>query len=88
MKKSAARTLGVVALGVAAAAAAAGTASAAPAIGAAGPLDTVTGIAGPLANTLNHSQDAQAEQSGGQATDPVQGLLGGIPLAGGLPLGG
>ncbi|MFI8102465.1 hypothetical protein [Streptomyces sp. NPDC086023] len=86
MKQSAAKTLGVAVLGAAFAAAAAGTASATPAVGVADALGTVAGVAGPLQNTLNHTQDAEGGQvSQSDASDPVAGLTG---LLGGVPLGG
>ncbi|MFJ5552017.1 hypothetical protein [Streptomyces sp. NPDC093225] len=90
MKQSAAKTLGVAVIGAALAAAAAGTASAAPAVGVADALNTVTGVAGPLGNTLNHAQASEdgVQQSSSDASDPVQGLLGGLPAAGGLLNGG
>ncbi|GGT11344.1 hypothetical protein GCM10010271_12590 [Streptomyces kurssanovii] len=98
MKQSAAKTLGVAALGAAFAAAAAGTASATPAVpdptGALGnvsttlPLNEVTeklpAGAGAVAAT---TQGAVAEAVPAGAADPVSGLLGGLPLAGGGPLG-
>ncbi|MGG8406595.1 hypothetical protein ACM614_08190 [Streptomyces sp. 12297] len=91
MKQSAAKTLGVAALGVAFAAAAAGTASAAPALGAADALSTVTGLtsAVPIADTLGKATNqtaAQGEEGQSESSDPlksVTGLLGGLPA--GLP---
>ncbi|MCM2412156.1 MULTISPECIES: hypothetical protein [unclassified Streptomyces] len=103
MKQSAARTLGVAALGAAFAAAAAGTASAS-----ALPLDAATGVlpvAGALANATSTLpvQDTATDLLGSsqtkvvdEATTPVKGLLGGLPAGGlttsglsanGLPLG-
>ncbi|MFF5446115.1 hypothetical protein [Streptomyces sp. NPDC012888] len=84
MKQSAAKTLGVAALGAAFAAAAAGTASASalPSIGATDALPLVAGAA----ESLTHQQAAQEGQQSdpGQAVGQVTGLLGGLPL----PLGG
>ncbi|MEU1470743.1 hypothetical protein ABZ434_21220 [Streptomyces sp. NPDC005761] len=103
MKQSAARTLGVAALGAAFAAAAAGTASAS-----ALPLDAATSalpVAGALANATSTLpvQDTANELLGtsqtkvlGDVTAPAKGLLGGMPAGGlttsglsanGLPLG-
>ncbi|WP_328905469.1 hypothetical protein OG230_22280 [Streptomyces sp. NBC_00234] len=100
MKQSAARTLGVAALGAAFAAAAAGSASAATAL----PVDAATAAvpAGTALDAVSQSlptvQDAagqllKGQQSvGGDVTAPVTGLLGGLPTKGvsanGLPLGG
>ncbi|MGW8885043.1 hypothetical protein [Streptomyces sp. NPDC055749] len=102
MKQSAARTLGVAALGAAFAAAAAGSASAATAL----PVDSATaaGATGAataldaVSHTLPTVQDAAGdllngqESIGGDVTAPVTGLLGGLPTKGvsanGLPLGG
>jgi hypothetical protein len=98
MKQSAAKTLGVAALGAAFAAAAAGTASAAPAV------PDLTGAAGKLSTTLPLNevteklpegaaaapatvQDAVEGAVPSTATDPVSGLLGGLPVTGGGPLG-
>ncbi|MET7861187.1 hypothetical protein ABZS81_29110 [Streptomyces sp. NPDC005318] len=90
MKQSAARTLGVAALGAAFAAAAAGTASAT-----ALPVDAATAalpIAGSALGTATQTlpvQDTAAKLLGsGQtkvvndATAPVKGLLGGLPAGG------
>ncbi|MFG3409576.1 hypothetical protein [Streptomyces sp. NPDC048142] len=101
MKKSAAKTLGVAALGAAFAAAAAGSASAAPSL----PLDTAAGALPPVSalalDTVAQGvqnapvQDTVGKVLGGDATDaaaPVTGLLGGLPTQGltanGIPLGG
>ncbi|MEV7612366.1 hypothetical protein [Streptomyces sp. NPDC089799] len=84
MKQSAAKTLGVAVLGMAAAAAAAGTASASS-LPALNPTDAL-GMVANTAEGLTHQQGAQ--QAG--ATDPgaavgqVTGLLGGLPLPGGI----
>ncbi|MFB6779817.1 MULTISPECIES: hypothetical protein [unclassified Streptomyces] len=104
MKQSAARTLGVAALGAAFAAAAAGTASAS-----ALPVDAASAlpVAGSALGTATRSlpvQDTATKLLGsGQtkvvhdATSPLGGLLGGLPAGGvkanglstnGLPLGG
>ncbi|ARF74800.1 hypothetical protein ACIOD0_17930 [Kitasatospora albolonga] len=100
MKKSAAKTLGVAALGAAFAAAAAGSASAAPAL----PLDSAAGVL-PVSTTALETLAASAQSApvqdtvgkvlGGDATDaaaPVTALLGGLPTQGlsanGIPLGG
>ncbi|MFF4184659.1 hypothetical protein ACFYZ9_15825 [Streptomyces sp. NPDC001691] len=90
--KQSAKTLGVVALGAAFAAAAAGTASAAPALPM-GALSTVT--AGTPLGIVAKALPAATGQSGqkGTSSDPVQGLLGGLPTGpvasnlagGGLP---
>lgn len=103
MKQSAARTLGVAALGAAFAAAAAGTASAT-----ALPLDTAAGalpVVGALDNVTSTLpvQDGASDLLGGnrtkdvdEAASPLAGLLGGMPTGGlttsglsanGLPLG-
>jgi len=103
MKQSAARTLGVAALGAAFAAAAAGTASAT-----ALPLDAATSVlpvAGavadatstlPVQSTADKLLGTSQTQVLGDATAPVKGLLGGMPAGGvsangltanGLPLG-
>ncbi|WLQ35885.1 hypothetical protein P8A18_21750 [Streptomyces castrisilvae] len=103
MKQSAARTLGVAALGAAFAAAAAGTASAS-----ALPLEaasSVLPVAGAVADATSTLpvQDTADQLLGtsqtkvlGDATTPVRGLLGGMPAGGlttsglsanGLPLG-
>jgi hypothetical protein len=100
MKKSAAKTLGVAALGAAFAAAAAGSASAAPSL----PLDAAAGALPVSAMALDSiataAQNAPVQETvgkvlGGDATDaaaPVTGLLGGLPTQGlsanGIPLGG
>ncbi|MER6192505.1 hypothetical protein [Streptomyces cyaneofuscatus] len=100
MKKTAAKTLGVAALGAAFAAAAAGSASAAPSL----PLDTVAGALPvstmALESVATAAQNAPVQETvgkvlGGDATDaaaPVTSLLGGLPTQGltanGIPLGG
>ncbi|MEV6650496.1 hypothetical protein [Streptomyces sp. NPDC051219] len=81
MKQSAAKTLGVAALGAAFAAAAAGTASAAPAPA----LPDVTGLVGGVTSTLPaKTANLPTDEALGKGTDPVKSLLGGVPLAGGL----
>lgn len=88
MKQSAAKTLGVAALGAAFAAVAAGTASAAavPAVGLTDALGTVTGAV--QGATSQQHVNAQDGQQAPQATDPaaalgtVTGLLGGLPTSG------
>ncbi|MFJ3634750.1 hypothetical protein [Streptomyces sp. NPDC090112] len=84
MKQSAAKTLGVAALGAAVAAVAAGTASAAvPAIGVTDALGTATGALQSVT-----SQQQMGAEGGQQASDPaaalapVTGLLGGLPTSG------
>ncbi|KIX76967.1 hypothetical protein ACN6AT_14730 [Streptomyces sp. JL4002] len=84
MKQSAAKTLGVAALGAAFAAVAAGTASAAvPAIGVTDALGTATGALQSVT-----SQQQMGAEGGQQASDPaaalapVTGLLGGLPTSG------
>ncbi|MFJ9622321.1 hypothetical protein [Streptomyces sp. NPDC101181] len=100
MKKSAAKTLGVAALGAAIAAVGAGSASAAASL----PLDTAAGalpVSTMALDTVATSvQNAPVQETvgkvlGGDATDaaaPVTGLLGGLPTQGlsanGIPLGG
>ncbi|MEV1047058.1 hypothetical protein [Streptomyces sp. NPDC049916] len=100
MKKSAAKTLGVAALGAAFAAVGAGSASAAASL----PLDTAAGalpVSTMALDTVATSvQNAPVQETvgkvlGGDATDaaaPVTGLLGGLPTQGlsanGIPLGG
>ncbi|WAX78297.1 ATP-binding protein [Streptomyces sp. KMM 9044] len=110
MKQSAAKTLGVAALGAAFAAAGAGAATAAPSVPDALPaLDTVT-QALPAENLSALPGPEQAAETGLQAagagvtavqpvveqrladgpTQPVAGLLGGLPLQGsvnGFPVG-
>ncbi|MEU6312917.1 hypothetical protein [Streptomyces sp. NPDC047014] len=84
MKQSAAKTLGVAALGAAFAAVAAGTASAAvPAIGVTDALGTATGA------LQSVTSQQQVDGKGGQdasdpaaALAPVTGLLGGLPTSG------
>ncbi|MFG2717283.1 hypothetical protein ACGFW5_03105 [Streptomyces sp. NPDC048416] len=92
--KQSAKTLGVVALGAAFAAAAAGTASAAPAL----PMGAVSTVAaGTPLGLVSKALPAVAPESltgpKGQSSDPVAGLLGGLPTGpvasnlagGGLP---
>lgn len=84
MKQSAAKTLGVAALGAAFAAVAAGTASAAvPAVGLGDALGTVTGaVQGATSQQHVNAEDGQQPPA---ASDPaaalgsVTGLLGGLP---------
>ncbi|MEV7444119.1 hypothetical protein AB0O22_23825 [Streptomyces sp. NPDC091204] len=83
MKQSAAKTLGVAALGAAFAAVAAGTASAAvPAVGLTDALGTVANAAQGLT-----SQQQVSPEGGQQSSDPasalapVTGLLGGLPTS-------
>ncbi|MBT2468233.1 hypothetical protein J7E97_10175 [Streptomyces sp. ISL-66] len=83
MKQSAAKTLGVAALGAAFAAVAAGTASASvPAIGLGDALGTVQGL------TSQQHVSAEDGRQAPEATDPaaalgtVTGLLGGLPTSG------
>ncbi|MCP3755489.1 hypothetical protein [Streptomyces sp. TBY4] len=87
MKQSAAKTLGVAALGAAFAAVAAGTASAAvPAVGLGDALGTVTGAV--QGATSQQHVTAEDGQQAPDATDPaaalgsVTGLLGGLPTSG------
>ncbi|MFJ6794741.1 hypothetical protein [Streptomyces sp. NPDC091268] len=84
MKQSAAKTLGVAALGAAFAAVAAGTASAAvPAVGLTDALGTVTGAAQGLTSQQQVSpQEGQQASDPGQALSAVTGLLGGLPTSG------
>jgi hypothetical protein len=114
MKQSAAKTLGVAALGAAFAAAAAGSASAASTVPAptqalgnvshtlpldevtgklpAGAAETLTGGQGSITDSASTlpatAQGAVGEVAPAGATEPVAGLLGGLPvLGGGSPLG-
>lgn len=95
MKQSAAKTLGVAALGAAFAAAGAGAATAAPAVPDALPaLDAATQNlpAEKLSGALPEAGQAVAtgQQLADGPTQPVTGLLGGMPLQGsvnGLPVG-
>ncbi|MFD6888964.1 hypothetical protein [Streptomyces sp. NPDC059957] len=87
MKQSAAKTLGVAALGAAFAAVAAGTASAAvPAVGLTDALGTVTGAV--QGATSQQHVAAEEGQQASEASDPaavlgpVTGLLGGLPTSG------
>ncbi|MEV8528051.1 MULTISPECIES: hypothetical protein [unclassified Streptomyces] len=83
--KQSAKTLGVVALGAAFAAAAAGTASAAPALPTLGALSGVTagtpvGAVNKALPAATSSPMASQHQKGSSASsDPVTGLLGGLP---------
>ncbi|GAA4805597.1 ATP-binding protein [Streptomyces ziwulingensis] len=114
MKQSAAKTLGVAALGAAFAAAGAGAATAAPGVPDAAqtlggltrtlPTETVTqALPGGAAHVLGQGQRAAgtgltaaqpvveqlvAEQLANGPTGPLGGLLGGLPVQGGLPLNG
>ncbi|MEW2487097.1 hypothetical protein [Streptomyces sp. NPDC048411] len=104
MKQSAARTLGVAALGAAFAAAAAGTASAsALPVGAASALPAAGSALGTATQSLPVQDTATKLLGSGQtkvvhdAASPLGGLLGGLPAGGvkanglstnGLPLGG
>ncbi|MBM7089115.1 ATP-binding protein [Streptomyces sp. NPDC012461] len=113
MKQSAAKTLGVAALGAAFAATGAGAATAAPALPDAGSaLDTVTqavpaeNVSGVLPGAERALETGQQVAGTGMTaaqpvaqqllsegpTQPVAGLLGGLPLAGlptqGLPVNG
>ncbi|MDQ8704171.1 ATP-binding protein [Streptomyces sp. LHD-70] len=106
MKHSAAKTLGVAALGAAFAAAGAGSASAVvPGLtDAAGTVGNVASTlpVGEVAKTLpageSLAQGQQALAGGLSATqttaapsgegDPVSGLIGGLPVGKGLPIGG
>ncbi|MEU7603172.1 hypothetical protein AB0B78_13420 [Streptomyces sp. NPDC040724] len=83
MKQSAAKTLGVAALGAALAAVAAGTASAAPsAIGLTDALGTVTGAAQGLTSQQQvKSGEGQQSSDPAAALAPVTGLLGGLPTS-------
>lgn len=86
MKQSAAKTLGVAALGAAFAAVAAGSASAAvPAVGLGDALGTVQNL------TSQQHVSAEEGQPAGQSSDPVGQLtssLGGLPLGSLGNLGG
>ncbi|MGW7434809.1 hypothetical protein [Streptomyces sp. NPDC054849] len=87
MKQSAAKTLGVAALGAAFAAVAAGTASAAvPAVGLSDALGSATGL---LQGATSQQQVGAAQESSDPAAalGPVTGLLGGLPTSG-LGVGG
>ncbi|MDI3385569.1 ATP-binding protein [Streptomyces sp. B-S-A8] len=109
MKHSAAKTLGVAALGAAFAAAGAGSASAVvpgltDAAGTVGnvastlPVENVaSALPGGAGEHLATGQEAvaggltaasQAAPAGGEGGDPVSGLIGGLPVGQGLPLGG
>ncbi|MCX4883206.1 MULTISPECIES: ATP-binding protein [unclassified Streptomyces] len=109
MKQSAAKTLGVAALGAAFAAAGAGAANAAPAVpDATGTLDTVTSTL-PAQNVSQALPGAGAAVTQGKPAlerglaavqpsasraladgpaTPVAGLLGGLPVQGGVPVKG
>ncbi|MFE6834613.1 hypothetical protein ACFVFI_07175 [Streptomyces sp. NPDC057705] len=83
MKQSAAKTLGVAALGAALAAVAAGTASAAvPAVGLTELAGTVTGAAQGLTSQQQvKSGEGQQSSDPAAALAPVTGLLGGLPTS-------
>ncbi|MGW7103502.1 hypothetical protein [Streptomyces sp. NPDC054838] len=83
MKKSAAKTLGVAALGAAFAAVAAGSASAAvPAVGLTDALGTATGAVQGLTSQQHMSaQQGQDASDPGEALGTVTSLLGGVPLS-------
>ncbi|MET9918151.1 hypothetical protein ABZZ04_13805 [Streptomyces sp. NPDC006435] len=97
MKQSAARTLGVAALGAAFAAAAAGTASAAVLPGGAA-ATTVLPVAGAALDTATRTLPAEdvtttllgkgQQKLVGGATGTAKGLLGGLPAGGGLNANG
>ncbi|MER7463909.1 hypothetical protein [Streptomyces sp. NPDC097981] len=88
MKKSAAKTLGVAALGAAFAAVAAGTASAAvPAVGLSDALSTVTGATQGL--TSQQKVTSEGGQQSSDPTAPLNDLTNAVgPTLGGLPIGG
>ncbi|MFJ6719343.1 MULTISPECIES: hypothetical protein [unclassified Streptomyces] len=83
MKKSAAKTLGVAALGAAFAAVAAGSASAAvPAVGLTDALGTATGaVQGLTSQQKMGGHEGQDASDPGEALGAVTGLLGGVPLS-------
>ncbi|MEV7235743.1 hypothetical protein AB0N06_17650 [Streptomyces sp. NPDC051020] len=96
MKQSAARTLGVAALGAAFAAAAAGTASASALPAAGSALGTATQSL-PVQDTATKLLGSGQTKVVHDATSPLGGLLGGLPAGGvkanglsthSLPLGG
>ncbi|MFD9359193.1 hypothetical protein [Streptomyces sp. NPDC060031] len=83
MKQSAAKTLGVAALGAAFAAVAAGSASAAvPAVGLTDALGTATTAVQGLTSQQQVSPQGQEASDPGQALGAVTGLLGGLPTSG------
>ncbi|GAQ51491.1 hypothetical protein [Streptomyces acidiscabies] len=100
MKQSAAKTLGVAALGAAIAAVGAGAASAAPALpDATQALGGVTGALPGAGELVNQAQPALTTSASTVApiaqraladgpTAPVAGLLGGLPIGKGLPTHG
>ncbi|MCX4780607.1 hypothetical protein [Streptomyces sp. NBC_01264] len=81
MKQSAAKTLGVAALGAAFAAVAAGTASAAvPAVGLGDALGTVTGaVQGATSQQHVSAEEGQQAPDAADPLAPVTSLLGGLP---------
>ncbi|WP_328726028.1 hypothetical protein [Streptomyces sp. NBC_00259] len=89
MKQSAAKTLGVAALGAAFAAAAAGSASATTSLPEVGtPVDALSAVQPtvlPAVERITHQ--AGPEVLPAQAANPLGGLLGGLPLNG-VPLNG
>ncbi|MFB6615392.1 MULTISPECIES: hypothetical protein [unclassified Streptomyces] len=84
MKQSAAKTLGVAALGAAFAAVAAGTASAAvPAVGLTDTLGTATtAVQGLTSQQHMGAEEGQQSSDPAAALGPVTGLLGGLPTSG------
>lgn len=83
MKQSAAKTLGVAALGAAFAVAAAGTASAVPAVGLTDALGTATGaVQGLTSQQQMGAEEGQQSSDPAAALAPVTGLLGGLPTSG------
>ncbi|WP_329380277.1 hypothetical protein OG625_14585 [Streptomyces sp. NBC_01351] len=84
MKQSAAKTLGVAALGAAFAAVAAGTASAVvPAVGLTDTLGTATtAVQGLTSQQHMGAEDGQQSSDPGAALGPVTELVGGLPLNG------
>ncbi|WP_374775505.1 hypothetical protein OG756_24340 [Streptomyces sp. NBC_01310] len=88
MKQSAAKTLGVAALGAAFAAVAAGTASAAvPAVGLTDALGSATGLLQGATSQQQVGAEGQQSSDPAAALGPVTGLLGGLPTSG-LGVGG
>ncbi|MEV6951740.1 hypothetical protein [Streptomyces sp. NPDC051183] len=83
MKQSAAKTLGVAALGAAFAAVAAGSASAAvPAVGLTDALGTATtAVQGLTSQQQVKPAEGQESSDPGQALGAVTGLLGGLPTS-------
>ncbi|MDX3387293.1 ATP-binding protein [Streptomyces niveiscabiei] len=99
MKQSAAKTLGVAALGAAIAAVGAGAASAAPALPDVQALGGVTNALPGAGEVVSQAQPAIATSAAAVApiaqraladgpTKPVAGLLGGLPVGQGLPTHG